>query len=242
MRSPLLRERRQKGTEGSHPVGRQQASNKRRRLAVVLAVAVLAAGLSLWRRAGEQPGTAPVPVPEDPRPQLVSTRVVGRHQGERQFELEAGTIADDGDWIRIDAIEDGVLYRDSQVFVTFTAREGRWHRPSNDLVLTGDVVLVYDGRVHLYSDRLEWHAEDELVVSPGPVVLTVDGDVIHAGSMEADLDQERVHLQGDVQIERAGGGRVAMAEIVYWLAEDRLEGYGQGQVRLLLGGDQPDEP
>src|SRR5690606_20459597 len=114
--------------------------------------------------------------------------------------------------------------------------EGRWHRQSNDLVLMGDVVLVYEGRVHLYSDQLEWRAADERVVSPGPVMLTRDGDVIRAGVMEADLDQEVVRLRGDVLIERARGGRIQIADVRYWLDEDRLEGYGPGQV-LVVPGD-----
>lgn len=217
-------------------MGWKQALRKRR--VAVLVLAAVLTGLVTWgaRDREEQPPAAPVPAPEESRPQLVSTRVVGRHQGDRQFELDAGAIADEGDWVRIDSIQHGVLYRDGEVFVTFTANEGRWHRQSNDLVLMGDVVLVYEGRVHLYSDQLEWRAADERVVSPGPVMLTRDGDVIRAGVMEADLDQEVVRLRGDVLIERARGGRIQIADVRYWLDEDRLEGYGPGQV-LVVPGD-----
>ncbi|HLT58623.1 MAG TPA: LPS export ABC transporter periplasmic protein LptC [Limnochordales bacterium] len=211
-----------------------QARN-RRWVMVLLLAAAGAAGIWLARRAGG-PAEAPVPVVEDTRPQLTSTRVVGRHQGDRQFELEAGAIADEGDWIRLDAIEHGVLYREGETYVTFTAREGRWHRPSNDLVLTGDVVLVYEGRIRVFSDRLEWRAENELVVSPGPVVLETEDDVVRAAAMEADLGQEVVRLQGDVRIERAGGGYIMMPEVLYYLEEERLEGYGPGQALLLPGG------
>ncbi|HEY8496526.1 MAG TPA: LPS export ABC transporter periplasmic protein LptC, partial [Limnochordales bacterium] len=189
-------------------MGWKQALKKRRRAAAALLVAALVAAVAWGTLRREEQPPAQTPAPEETRPQLVSTRVVGRRQGDRQFELEAGAIADEGEWVRIDAIQHGVLYRDGAVFVTFTAKAGRWHRQSNDLVLTGDVALVYEDRVRLYSDRLEWRAEEERVVSPGPVMLTVDGDVIRAASMEADLDEEVVRLRGDVRIERAGGGRI----------------------------------
>lgn len=223
-------------------MGWKQASNKRRRAVVALLLAALVA-LVAWGalRREEQPPAAQTPKPEEARPQLVSTRVVGRRQGDRQFELDAGAIADEGEWVRIDSIQHGVLYRDGNAFVTFTAQAGRWHRQSNDLVLIGDVVLVYEDRVHLYSDQLEWRAAEEKVVSPGPVMLTMDGDVIRAASMEAELDQEVVRLRGDVRIERADGGRIHIAEVVYWLEEDRLEGYGQGQVLVVPGGSEPGE-
>ena len=222
-------------------MGWKQLGNKRRWAAAVLVTVAAVAGLLVWRQA-EEPAPAPVPVADDPRPQLVSTRVVGRRQGDRQFELDAGAIADDGDWIRIEAIDHGMLYREGEVFVTFTARQGRWHRESNDLVLSGDVVLVYEGRVELRTDQLEWRAAQERVVSPGPVELSTGEDLIRAASMEADLADEVVYLRGDVEIERAGGGRIEMPEVVYWLAEERLEGYGPGRVRLVLGGARPGSP
>ena len=222
-------------------MGWKQLGNKRRWAAAVLVTVAAVAGLLVWRQA-EEPAPAPVPVADDSRPQLVSTRVVGRRQGDRQFELDASAIADDGDWIRIEAIEHGVLYREGEAFVTFTARQGRWHRESNDLVLSGDVVLVYEGRVELRTDRLEWRAAQERVVSPGPVELNAGEDVIRAASMEADLADEVVYLRGDVEIERPGGGRIEVPEVVYWLAEDRLEGRGRGGVRLVLGGARPGSP
>lgn len=168
------------------------------------------------------------------RPRLTATRVVGRRQGERQFELDAGSIGDEDDWVVLEDIENGLLYRDGTVFVSFQADAGRWHRPSNNLVLTGDVVLEYDGRVRLRTEEIEWRAEDEIVVAPLPVRMTVDGDEVTANSMEADLDSEKLHLEGDVLILRDGGDRVEMATVVYWLAEDRLEGFGRG--RLVFGG------
>lgn len=205
---------------------------------VLVVVAAVLLGVSVFR--SNTDGGRAVDLPEvddeaDPRPQLVSTRVVGRRQGDRQFELDAGAIADDDDWVRIDEIENGLLYRDGEVFVTFDAAGGRWHRPSNNLVLVGDVVLVYDGRVHMRTDELEWRAAEELVISPGPVSMVIDGDVVQAARMEADLDEERVRLVGDVHIVRPSGESVEMAEVVYWLAEDRLEGYGRG--RLVFGGE-----
>lgn len=172
----------------------------------------------------------------DVRPRLTASRVVGRRQGERQFELDAGSIGDEDEWVNLEAIENGLLYRDGDVFVAFRADAGRWHRSSNNLVLEGNVVLEYDGRVEIYTEAIEWRAEDELVVSPGPVRMTVDGDEVTAATMEADLDEERVHLEGDVRIVRTGGERVEMAIVVYWLAEERMEGFGRG--RLVFGGKQ----
>src|SRR5690606_42021041 len=112
---------------------------------------------------------------------------------------------------------------------------------SNVSGLMGDVVLVYEDRVHLYRGQLAWRAAEENVVSPGPVMLTMDGDVIRPASVEAELDQEVVRLRGDVRIERADGGRIHIAEVVYWLEEARLEGYGQGRVLVVPGGSEPGE-
>lgn len=202
---------------------------------LVVVAAVAWWGVAAFRSGVEDDGSgAPLEPEPDTRPHLSASHVVGRRQGERQFELDAGTIADDDDWVRIDDIENGVLYRDGRVFVTFDADAGRWHRPTNNLVLTGSVVLEYDRRVHMRTDELEWHAEDELVVAPGPVQMVIDGDVVEAGGMQADLDEERVRLTGDVRIVRPGGDTLEMAEVIYWLAEERMEGFGRG--RLVFGG------
>lgn len=181
----------------------------------------------------EQPETE-----ADSRPRLIATRVVGRRQGERQFELEAGAIGDDGDWVVLENIENGLLYRDGDVFVSFAAEGGRWHRPTNNLELYGNVHLHYDERVTMRTERLQWMAEREVVVSDEPVELSIDGDTVRALSMEANLDDERVQLEGDVRIVRPSGDRVSMPTVVYWLAEDRLEGYGRGQL-LFRVGDTP---
>lgn len=219
-------------------MGWRHAPGRSGRFWLLLVAAAVAIGWAVLQRGAEPPAPPPA-APEDARPQLVSTRVVGRHQGNRQFELQAGAIADEGDWVRIEDIQHGVLYRDGDVFVTFSAADGRWHRQSNDLILTGAVELVYEGRVRLSGEQLEWRAAEEKVVSPGPVLLTAGGDRIRASSMEADLDDDVVHLWGDVWIERAGGGRIRMPEVVYWLEEERFEGYGQGQVLLIPGGEAP---
>lgn len=220
-------------------MGKQSKRNLVRGAAVVALLLVAAAllfGRGLVFRSDNGAGTEEEETVEiDVRPRLTATRVVGRRQGERQFELDAGSIGDEDEWVLLEKIENGLLYRDGAVFVTFRADAGRWHRSSNNLILHGDVVLQYDERVDILTEELEWLAETELVVSPGPVQMFVDGDEVTAASMEADLDEERVRLEGDVHIVRPGGDKVEMATVVYWLAEDRLEGFGRG--RLVFGGD-----
>lgn len=206
--------------------------------AVIVAVLLIAGALLfgrglVFRSDGGGGAEEEETVEIDVRPLLTATRVVGRRQGERQFELDAGSIGDEDEWVLIDEIENGLLYKDGAVFVTFRADAGRWHRSSNNLVLHGDVVLQYDERVDILTDELEWLAATELVISPGPVRMYVDGDEVTAASMEADLDEERVRLEGDVHIVRPGGDKVEMATVVYWLAEERLEGFGRG--RLVFG-------
>src|SRR5690606_16792247 len=127
--------------------------------AVLLASAVWF--VSVRRAPGPDRAAGP---PEEPRTQLSTTRVVGRHQGERQFELDAAVIADEDGWVRIETIRNGVLYRDGRPFVTFDADLGRWNRTTNNLILSGNVSLVYDDRVSMRTERLEWRAADELVV------------------------------------------------------------------------------
>lgn len=215
---------------------------RNRRIAYVAIVAILCliAGLLLFRDGirftfrSENDGDEEEIVEIDVRPRLTATRVVGRRQGERQFELDAGSIGDDEDWVLLEQIENGLLYRDGEVFIAFRADAGRWHRPSNNLMLEGNVVLEYDGRVDIRTEELEWRAKTELVIAPGPVLMLVDGDEVTAGSMEADLDDERVRLEDDVHIVRLNGDQVHMKTVVYWLAEDRMEGFGRG--RLVFGG------
>lgn len=212
----------------------------RRWLWIGLAVAVVIAGVfigpSLFAPQGDPSEQVSDDEPEvDVRPRLTATRVVGRRQGERQFELDAGSIGDDGDWVVLERIRNGLLYRDGEVFVTFQSEAGRWHRPTNNLILTGEVILRYDDRVDIETDELQWIAKDEMVVSEKPVRLLIDGDEVTALTMEADLDEERVHLEGDVRIVRESGDRMAFGRVVYLLAEDRLEGFGRGQ--LVFGAD-----
>lgn len=203
-------------------------------LAALAAVLLASAAWFVSVRRAPGPDRAAGP-PEEPRTQLSATRVVGRHQGERQFELDAAVIADEDGWVRIETIRNGVLYRDGRPFVTFDADLGRWNRTTNNLILSGNVSLVYDDRVSMRTERLEWRAADELVVAPGPVYMVIDGDVVEAASMEADLEEERVRLSGNVRILRKSGDVLEMEDVVYWLAEERLEGYGRGRIVLRVG-------
>lgn len=207
-------------------------------VSVSVFIAVLLLGRTFFAPHAEPGGDIEADLELDVRPRLTATRVVGRRQGERQFELDAGAIGDDDDWVLLEQIENGLLYRDGGIFVAFQANAGRWHRPSNNLLLSGNVILEYDERVNIRTEQLEWRGATELVIAPGSVHLTIDGDSVTAASMEADLDKERVRLEGDVRITRESGDRVAMATVVYWLAEDRLEGFGKGQ--LVFGTTDPD--
>jgi len=65
--------------------------------------------------------------------------------------------------------------------------------------------------------------------------MVIDGDVVEAASMEADLAEERVRLSGNVRILRKSGDVLEMEDVVYWLAEERLEGYGRGRIVLRVG-------
>lgn len=206
-------------------------------VALLVLIVVFFVGRGMWFTFRSNPEAEEDEIVEiDVRPRLTASRVVGRRQGERQFELDAGSIGDEEEWVTLEAIENGLLYRDGEVFVAFRSDAGRWHRSSNNLVLEGNVVLEYDGRVEIRTEALEWRAKDEVVVSPGPVRMAVDGDEVTAATMEADLDEERVRLDGEVRIVRPGGDRVDMATVVYWLAEERMEGFGRG--RLVFGGQQ----
>jgi len=189
----------------------------RRRLAAGLGalVAVAAAAWLLWPRPGSGPGAEPARAPVPPGAEFTEARIVGRRQGVRQWVVDTRRLREEGDdRVKAERIESGTLYRDEKPFIDLQAAEAEANQKTNDLTVRGDVVAIHADGAVLRTEVLQWLAEEERLVAPGPVVVERDGDRAQAGRMEVFWSEGRVRLHDDVTMGRAEG---------HWLVAQRVD-------------------
>lgn len=209
---------------------------QRRRLALVAGLVLVVAAFAWSMRWGSQMDSDPPPqATEAPGVFFTRPSLVGMVGGERQWDLRAGSMREQGDEVHLQDIEPGTLYRDGSPYLTFRADSGVWMRPSEDLYLRGNVQVFREGEPLLISDELIWRAADELLLSPGRVELFDGDDTIRADRMEGYVPRDEVVLEGNVELLSARGVALSMpGRMVYQLEAGTMVGFGRGEVRVEL--------
>lgn len=168
---------------------------------------------------------------------IAGSRLVGLHQGKRQWEIASARVFDDGDYVDMDEISEVIIFHDGEPYFYVNADEGRWHRPSNDLELRGDLTATGPDDFYLETSILIWKASEELLWAPEPLVLHYQGAVVHADTMHAYPNEERVTLTGSVQI--VEDGMVwQMQELLYELDTGIMHVYGNATLLLERKGGE----
>jgi LPS export ABC transporter protein LptC len=91
-----------------------------------------------------------------------------------------------------------VFFMENRENITLTAREGRLRTGSNDLRMSGDVV-VRDETYRLETEELRYQHEARRLISETPVTLSGEAMTLEADRAELDLEAGRATFEGNVK-------------------------------------------
>lgn len=211
------------------------------RVKVILAITVVlgAVFLTLWGLSSKPagPGQGEGEIRGEQGIYMADSRLVGRREGKRQWEIASATVRDDGENVDLANISQVIIFQDDEPYFTVHAQRGRWHRPTNDLELVGDIYAVAPDDFSLTTTRLLWEAETEILRAPEPLVVHYRDAVVSADSMLAQTSIEQVTLTGNVQVVQ-GELTWLMDELVYELDKDLMHIYGSFTLLVEKGSDE----
>lgn len=156
---------------------------------------------------------------------IADSRLVGRLAGKRQWEIASASVRDDGDNVDLENISEVIIFQDNEPYFHVETQRGRWHRPSNNLELMGEILATGPDDFALQTTRLLWEAGDEVLRAPEPVIVNYQGAEIYADTMVAQTAVELVTLTGNVKIIQ-DGFVWQMQELVYELDKELMHVYG----------------
>lgn len=157
--------------------------------------------------------------------------IVGTRDGVRQWRLEAESMRDGAGQVFLTGIAQGVLYRDGEGYLEFSADQGIWDQYTEDLHLTGDVRVYQDGEQLIATDSLQWKSAAELLIAEGPVTVWHEGTRIDAHGMRGEMADGRLIFEEGVQVETRSGLRLSLpSRLEYDLDGGDL--LGLGPIRL----------
>lgn len=172
---------------------------------------------------------------DQPGLQFAGTKLVGRHKGEKQWELVAEKIGlpEADKLVRVKGIRDGVVYKDGKPFLHLSADEAVYQMDVENFTLKGRIrARTRDGDA-LQADELHWDNASRKLVSGGPATLSLNGAEVTAGRLVIDSGDEKLILQGGVVISREKE-RIRAPEAVYLLKDRALQIMGPAEVQLML--------
>lgn len=208
-------------------------STKAKRM-IAVGVFVVAVIIFIIFRYVVEPPPAQEAVP--PSVQLVESRLVGRKDGRRQWEILSQTVLQAGDVVTLSDLKEMIVYQDEEDYLTIDAPRAEWERKTEVLRLFGPVVVEGEDGFRLESDYLVWEGSRGMLTSPGPVWILWHGMEITAAEMSMEPDSGLLHLRGDVEI-RDQSMVWKTEEAVYNVDAEFMDFYGNVVLEGEMGND-----
>lgn len=207
----------------------------KRKTMAVMGIVLLAAGLlylafQFWLK------PADLPADVAPSVQFLESKLIGRKGGERQWEIVARSVLQEGDLVTLREVESITLFQAAEPHLDVGADLVTWRRTTDILQLHGNASVERRGEFQLRSDYLVWDNSTASLTSPGPVGMSWSGLDIRAGQMNFDSNADLLYLEDDVVI-RDGDLRWNLERAVYDLNRDVLEFYGGIVLDAKAGAD-----
>ncbi|HKM43589.1 MAG TPA: hypothetical protein VJZ70_06310 [Limnochordia bacterium] len=190
---------------------------------VIIVLAVLLIAIVLAFRFFAEPPPPPASVP--PSVQLLESRLVGRKDGFRQWEIWAQSVLQAGDVVTLTDLDEITMFQGDEPYLFIDAQIAVWDRKLDILHLHEAIVRDGDAGFYLESDFLIWAGADETLTSPGPVFILWEELEIQAAEMVMESKTSLLYLRGDVQI-RDGSMVWRTDSAVYDLDHERMDFYG----------------
>ncbi len=190
--------------------------------AVIIVAVLTMAVVLLFRYFAEPP---PPPVSVSPSVQLLESRLVGRKDGFRQWEIWTQAVLQTGDVVTLTDLEEISIFQAEEAYLFIDAETAVWDRKLDILHLHASKVRDEEGDFYLESDLLIWAGTNETLTSPGPVFILWQDLEIRAAEMVLESTTNLLYLKDDVQI--LDGSMVWRTDsAIYDLDRESIDFYG----------------
>ena len=200
----------------------------------LMALAVLIIAIYFTFRFFVEPPPPPVSVP--PSVQLLESRLVGRKDGIKQWEILAQSVLQAGNSVTLTNLDEIIMFQDQEPNLFIDADTAVWDRKLDILHLYESLVRDGEDGFYLESDLLIWDEAKETLTSPGPVFMLWEGLEIQAKEMVMEAQSSLLYLKDDVRI-RDGSMLWRLEYVMYDLDQKRMNFYGS----VLLEGEAGDD-
>lgn len=175
--------------------------NLRRLLAVLILVAVLAVGIAIWRHLQQRsPLEILEALPEQIDLSLEQLHYTHNEEGKRSWTLDADKAEyrrDEGQAL-LDAVH--LTLYDAGKFgeVTLIAKQGRLEQEKQQVEVWGKVEVVTARGEHLYTERLHYDGQQQLITSADPVRMVSPRMELTGTGLWVDVDRGLLRVEKDV--------------------------------------------
>mgnify|MGYP000886262317 FL=1 len=160
-----------------------------------------------------------------PSVELVESRLIGRKDGVRQWELLTKSVLQADEVITLSDLGEISIFQDEQPYLSVSAQRATWRRKQDILELFGPVVVEGEDHFRLESEHLIWEGKQATLTSPGPVLINWQEMELRAEEMILETETDLLRLHRNVEI-REGQFVFRLQQAVYDLGAERMEFYG----------------
>lgn len=166
---------------------------------IALLLGLLTTVFVIYRDISENPTQLVEALPDGADISIDDIRHTAVKDGRKEWELEAASArySDSAQTARFEDVR-VVFFMENDREVTVTGRQGRLDTVTNDIQLSGDVV-VQDADYELTTERLRYDQEDRTIHVPVPVRVEGKAFTVQAEAMTVDLETETARFAGAVE-------------------------------------------
>lgn len=197
-------------------------STRAKKIGVVVAVLIVALAATTYRYLSQPP---PPPMAVPPSVQLLESRLIGRKDGHRQWEVLSRSVLQADNLVTLEDMDEIIMFQDENPYLSILAPKATWERRADILTLEGPVVVEGEDEFRLESNLLIWDGSAETLTSPAEVLILWEGMEIKAGEMVMESAINLLHLKNGVQI-RDGTLVWNLNEAIYNLDGEIMDFYG----------------
>jgi len=160
-----------------------------------------------------------------PSVQLHESRLIGRKDGERQWEILTNSVLQAEGQVTLTEMDKITLFQEQEPYFLVDAEKAIWDRRKNNLELYNAVIVQIDDEFKLESNLLILNEKDSTLTSPGQANIDWQGLAIVSEEMILEMETGLLHLKAGVEIkDREFSWK--MSEAIYDLDNDLMDFYG----------------
>lgn len=177
--------------------------------AVVIAIIIIGTVLALYIFSRTPPRKSPsLSLAEEPPREETALVTKGIHhkimeKGRINWELisESAWQFEEGKRVEMEPVELIAYDEEEKMLLKLRAKRGELDLNTNNVLVEGEVVIISAEGVELATERLEWLAKEEKLVTDEEIVMSKGNILIKGRGLEVSKEMEKIEIKENVRIE-----------------------------------------